>query len=175
MATGLPDLVDCAQAADEAAVMERVYELRDLPRLKDYLAVPDGVVQARFEFADLGSGRIGAHVTVEATPAVVCQRCLQAFALPIDGGSEIEFATGESRADVPLDDSERELVEMKHGLASLRELAEEEMLLALPIAPACDTPLTCGKAPSCASGQRDESDGEVRRPFSGLQDLLKKT
>jgi len=33
---------------------------------------------------------------------------------------------------------------VRNGLVSLRELAEEELLLALPIAPACSTPLTCG-------------------------------
>ena len=31
MAAGLPDLVDCARLAEEAAVLERVYELGECP------------------------------------------------------------------------------------------------------------------------------------------------
>ena len=48
MAAGLPDLVDCARLAEEAAVLERTYELRELPRLKEFLAQPQGVVNASF-------------------------------------------------------------------------------------------------------------------------------
>jgi hypothetical protein len=40
MAPGLPDLVDCARLAEEAAVLERVYELAELSRLRDVLAAP---------------------------------------------------------------------------------------------------------------------------------------
>jgi uncharacterized metal-binding protein YceD (DUF177 family) len=56
----------------------------------------------------------------------------------------------------------------------LRDLAEEELLLALPIAPKCATPLTCGKAPGPSTGARPDEAGETRRPFGALQDLLKK-
>ncbi len=50
----------------------------------------------------------------------------------------------------------------------LRELAEEELLLALAAcsSPHCSTPEACGRAPT----------PDVRqRPFAVLQDLLKKT
>jgi uncharacterized metal-binding protein YceD (DUF177 family) len=89
-----------------------------------------------------------------------------------DGGSEVEFATSDE-ADAA--DSEREFYRMNDGQVSLRDLAEEELLLALPMC-SCDTPLTCGRAPSYVIG--DEAPGEtgdMRRPFSALQDLLKKT
>jgi len=64
---------------------------------------------------------------------------------------------------------------------SLRDLAEEELLLALPLAPACSTPDTCGRAQGLSEGgaaadRADEMpESAVRRPFSGLKDLLKKT
>jgi uncharacterized protein len=172
MAAGLPDLVDCARLAVEAARFERVYELGDLPRLKDLLADPRGTLSANFVFAKLATGRAGAEVTVTARPMLVCQRCMQGFDLALTGRSEVEFAGGDAAAA----DSEHELVGTENGLVSLRELAEEELLLALPLAPACSTPLTCGKAPGYASGEQTrEAPGEMRRPFSALQDLLKKT
>jgi len=55
---------------------------------------------------------------------------------------------------------------MDDGSVSLRDLAEEELLLALPVIAACGTPEVCGRAPS---------PDERQRPFAVLQDLLKKT
>jgi uncharacterized protein len=172
MAAGLPDLVDCARLAEEAAVLERTYELRLLPRLKEFLAQPQGVVNASFAFSKLASSRPGARVEVRAAPLLICQRCMQGFAFKVEGASSVEFADDETAVAT---DSERELYGTRGGLVSLRELAEEELLLALPVAPACSRPSTCGNAPDLVI-DAPEPDGaeEMRRPFSVLQDLLKK-
>jgi len=173
MAAGLPDLVDCARVAEGAAVLRRVYELGELPRLKELLATPQGTLTASFVFARLPSGRAGAEVTIEASPRLVCQRCMQGFGWPLTSGSEIEFAASGDPASA---DSERELFVIENGQVSLKDLAEEELLLALPLAPACSTPLTCGRAPRNVTGdEATDEAGKTRRPFSGLQDLLKKT
>ena len=98
---------------------------------------------------------------------MVCQRCLQGF-IPGEqatarlnlrrerpGGAACGLAAGN------LFDGRR--------LGSLRELAEEELLLALP-APACSTPEKCGRAPSPASrraGERDEP-----RPFARITGFI---
>lgn len=149
--------------AADAAVLERVYPLSEMSRLKDMLADTRGSVRARFAFSKLEAGRLGATVAVQATPRLVCQRCLQGFALPVNGESEIEFAASEAQAPA---DSPREIYLMQDGTVSLRELAEEELLLALPVIASCSAPETCGKAPVAE---------ERHRPFSVLQDLLKKT
>ena len=167
----MPDLIDCARLAEEAAVLERTYELRELPRLKEFLAQPQGVVDASFAFSKLASGRPGARVEVRAAPMLICQRCMQGFAFPVAGGSNVEFADDEAAVAT---DSERELFGSRGGLVSLRELAEEELLLALPVAPSCSTPLTCGNAPSVIDAPEPDGAEEMRRPFSVLQDLLKK-
>jgi uncharacterized protein len=172
MAAGLPDLVDCARLAEEAAVLKRAYALRELPRLNEFLAQPQGDVNADFAFSKLASGRPGARVEVRAAPELICQRCMQGFAFPVEGGSDVEFADEEAAVAT---DSERELFGTRGGLVSLRELAEEELLLALPVAPACSTPLTCGNAPVLViDASAPESSEDMRRPFSVLQDLLKK-
>jgi len=46
-------------------------------------------------------------------------------------------------------------------------------LLALPVAPACSIPLTCGNAPDLTIDAPEDSE-QMRRPFSALQDMLKK-
>jgi uncharacterized protein len=163
MASGLSDRVDCARLAQDAAVLERVYSLSELPRLQDLLSDTRGSVRARFAFAALEAGRTGATVAVQAAPHLLCQRCLQAFAFTVAADSEIEFVSSESDAPV---DSQREIYLMDDGSVSLRELAEEELLLALPVVAACSSPQTCGRAPS---------PDRPSRPFAVLQDLLKKT
>ncbi|MDP9090836.1 MAG: YceD family protein [Pseudomonadota bacterium] len=163
MASGSTDRVDCARLAEDAAVLERVYPLSELPRLKDLLADARGSLRARFAFSKLAVGRAGAAVAVEARPRLVCQRCLQAFELPLVSDSEIEFAAEDADASV---ESAREIYLMDKGSVSLRELAEEELLLALPVVAACSTPEACGQAPP---------QEERARPFSVLKDLLKKT
>jgi uncharacterized protein len=172
MAAGLPDLVDCARLAEETAVLERTYELREFARLKDVLAQPQGVVNASFAFSKLASGRPRARVDVRAAPALICQRCMQGFVFPVEGGSDVEFADD---AAAVATDPEHEIFGTRGGLVSLRELAEEELLLATPIAPACSTPSTCGNAPEFAiDAPEPQGTDETRRPFSVLQDLLKK-
>jgi uncharacterized protein len=172
MAPGLPDRVDCAHLADNAVVLERVYPLGDMPRLQDLLADARGSVRARFAFANVDSGRAGATVAVEAIPQLVCQRCLQGFAFALAGSSEIEFSSGAtSRAA----DAQHEVYAMSDGLVSLRDLAEEELLLALPIV-AMHPPQSCGRAPVYeAAGRNQDMSGDRSRPFAVLQDLLKKT
>jgi uncharacterized protein len=168
MAPGLPDRVDCVRLAEEAAVLEREIALADLPRLQDLLAEPSGSVTARYAFELVDGSRAGATVSVEAAPRLVCQRCLMGFAFPVSASSEIEFASSGSAAPA---DSPREIYVMTNGLVSLRELAEEELLLALPVITACTTPETCGREPTLDADTADAP----RRPFAGLQELLKKT
>lgn len=172
MAPGLPDRVDCAHLADDAVELERVYPLGDMPRLRDLLADAGGSVHARFAFEKLAAGRAGATVAIEATPQLLCQRCLQGFAFAAAGSSKIEFAGSREAAAA---DSQREIYAMEDGRVSLRELAEEELLLALPVV-AMHTPQSCGSGPAFEAGDEiQDTPGDRSRPFAALQDLLKKT
>jgi uncharacterized protein len=168
MSGGSHERVDCLRLADEAASLRREYDLASLPRVRDLLAEGGGTLRAAFDFAKTASGRAGATVRIEAEPRLVCQRCLQAFRLPVAATSEIEFADGE-----PAPDAEREGYLMEQGSVLLRDLAEEELLLALPFAPACGAPRLCGNAASVATGPVTAE--KTTRPFSGLQALFKKT
>ena len=173
MAAGSPDLVDYARLADDGAVLERIYELGKLPRLKDLLAEPCGTLQASFAFSKAPLGRAGVKVAIRASPMLVCQRCMQGYAMPVNSVSDVEFASDETAS---ASDAEHEVYRADGGLVRLSELAEEELLLALPIVPACATPQSCGNAPVfAADAEQTEEAGEMRRPFSALQDLLKKT
>jgi uncharacterized protein len=168
MAPALPDRVDCAHLADNSVVLERVYPLGAMPRLQDLLADARGSVRVRFAFAKLGAGGAGATVAVEASPQLVCQRCLQGFAYAAAGSSEIEFSSGSGEGAA---NQQREVYATDEGWVSLRELAEEELLLALPIV-AMHALQTCDQARTYEAGSEIQ---DRSRPFTALRDLLKKT
>jgi uncharacterized protein len=171
MAGRPPDLVDCARLADEAVTLQRVYALKDFPRLRGILADSSGNASVSFAFGKTGAGGYGATVDVAAAPVLRCQRCLQALEFPVAARSEIEFAESEDAAV----GSAREPYPAPDGRASLRDLAEEELLLALPVAPACSDPGTCGRAPRYeADASAAPASQETVRPFGILQELLKK-
>jgi uncharacterized protein len=163
MAAALPDRVDCTRLAADSASVQREYELASLPRLQDVLADHAGSAHAQFRFRTVAA-RPAASVRVETTLQLVCQRCLKPFALPVDSTSEIEFAESEESDPADPDD---EVYVMDHGMISLKDLVEEELLLAVPVVPTHGAPETCG-APVAAAQT-------MTRPFAALQDLLKKT
>jgi uncharacterized protein len=172
MAGGPPDLVDCERLAGERETLERVYELAQLPRVQDLLADRHGQLRAAFAFAPAPSGRSGAVITIRATPRLVCQRCLDGFEFPVAVRTEVEFAADAQPAGPTL---QRELYLTEQGLVSLRELAEEELLLALPLVPACSALRECGRAPQLDTSTASRAAAqETVRPFAALQDLLKK-
>ncbi len=172
MAGGPPDLVDCERLAAERERLERRYELGQLPRLQDLLADRRGHLRADFEFFRAPSGRSGALISIEATLRLVCQRCLDGFDFPIAARSEVEFCA-DALADAA--DSLGEVYRSEQGLVSLRDLAEEELLLALPLVPACSAPRECGRAPELGAGMPKDAVAQATvRPFAALQDLLKK-
>jgi uncharacterized protein len=172
MAGGPPDLVDCERLAAECETLERHYELGQLPRLQDLLSDQRGCLKAIFEFGRAPSGRSAAVVRIEATPRLVCQRCLDGFELAVAARSEVEFS-----ANPPADGaaSQDELFRSVQGLVSLRDLAEEELLLALPLVPACSAPQECGKGSLIGASTTAEAVAqETVRPFAALQELFKK-
>lgn len=172
MSAALPDLVDCMRLAEEGVALAREYALREMPRFKDLLAADDGTVHANFAFSKLPSGRAAASVEVQTEVTLICQRCLQPFSYPLQSEGEVEFAATE--ADEL--DATHEPYLMRSGMVSLRELAEEEVLMALPASATCSSSQACGNgAIDASSGRIVEPPLETRRPFAGLKELLKKT
>ena len=83
MAAGLPDLVDCARLAEDGAVLERVYDLSELPRLQDVLAEPSGTLtRDALHLRRCASGRAGARVSVRADAAADLPALHAGFRVP---------------------------------------------------------------------------------------------
>ncbi|MCF8149142.1 MAG: YceD family protein [Burkholderiaceae bacterium] len=110
-----------------------------------------------------GEGKSWLQLDVAGEPVLCCQRCLGGVKFPLSIGSRLQLiAPGESWPDDDLVDDGADAVEADPALAVL-SLIEDEVLLALPIAPRheqCDSPSA-------------RASGHGSSPFAALAALKK--
>ena len=152
-----------ALAADEA-VIEAEIALADLERIRPLLRGDAGMARGQFRF-HRESALAVAEGHVSATLTLTCQRCLGEMTLPVDTDSRLAFvANAAASADVT---RAREPVIILDGQVSLATLIEEELLLALPLAPMHRDASDCHVRPG------EQADQPRHKPFAGLRDLMK--
>lgn len=105
------------------------------------------------------------HVEADATVALRCQRCLAAVRIPLTVRRKFRFVHGEDAAARLDAESDDDVLAMARAL-DLRELIEDELLLAMPLVPmhaVCPTPLPAPR--------NDEAAEERPNPFAALAGL----
>ena len=170
------DEVDVNQLAAQGAVVERRFPLSGCARLRDLLAPGQSKqpreIRARFSFAR-EQGNPAALVEVEASLPLTCQRCLQPVEWPVASASRLVFVD-EAAGGATIDDG-RDAFETRGGQAALVEIAEEELLLALPLVATHQNPADCAALAQPATGPGTPTAAEHgQRPFEGLKELLGK-
>jgi uncharacterized protein len=164
--------VDVDSLAAEGASVERRYKLTELPRLAELLAAGEGEAIARFRFAQVADGVVGCEVALEAAVTLECQRCLEPFQQALSSTARLAFVASEE--DAALAPEDYEAVPVEGDRVDLRALAEDELLLSLPIVAMHGGGTRCAEtARRPEADTRDEQEAETHRPFAQLQDLLK--
>lgn len=166
MSQHLPEHLDPWRFADLGKRISGSYLLGDLPRLRECLVDSQGEVRFTLEFSRDRRQRACLSGTVEASLMVECQRCLDAMPLQVKSDVSVAFVEGIDEAERLPDELDPELVE--DGQVKLRDLVEDELLLALPQVPM--------HPPGECTGQLDDesetSDDAVREnPFAVLAEL----
>lgn len=137
-------VLDCLEFARSGGVLERSISLDELPRLADVLATTAGYLSVRLEGSRDDAGKSWLQVDIVGEPVLCCQRCLGGVKFPLAISSRLQLmAPGEEWPDDDLVDDSADAIEAEKALAVL-SLIEEEVLLALPIAPRheqCESPL----------------------------------
>jgi uncharacterized protein len=174
MTTRAPDprRLDVAAAAAAGAELAGRWPLSELTRLADDAAAPvDTAVEwsGRFEQRRVhaGASQVWLQLQAQARVARVCQRCLQPVLLALDVQRAFRFLASEDEAAALDAESEDDMLVLSRQF-DLRELVEDELLLALPIVPKheqCPAPL----APAGAEAAPDEA--VPTHPFSALAAL----
>jgi uncharacterized protein len=158
---GLKRINDAFAFARDSRTLEGVLAVAKLERLHDLLAAVTGEIPWRLEGFKGVRGEPLLRLTVGGTLALACQRCLGAvsFDLDIDSLLEIVPADAELSQD-ELEDDSRDFLPVEREL-DVAELVEDEILLALPVAPRHEK---CG-----LPGVADV--GERVNPFAALAGL----
>ena len=150
--------------------------LAELPRVSHELTGKDGEAGGHVRFSR-HMGHAVADLEVKASPEVVCQRCMQPMRWPIKVKSRIALVSDYDAADRVAEGLEVFLVEADS--ISVRDLVDEEVMLALPNVPRHAEGSECAGRAAVLPGQEAESPEEaaaaqVQKPFAQLGELLKR-
>jgi uncharacterized protein len=170
-----PHRLDVEAFAKEGAQLQGDWPLAALERLAQ-VAHPDARPRecdithwhARGERRDVKGGhpQTWLHVRATARLSLVCQRCLAAVEVPVEAERSFLFVADEDTAARLDADTEDDVLAMTRSL-DLRELVEDELLLALPLVPRHDV---CPEPLPMEHGD-DVSDEPAPSPFAALAGL----
>jgi uncharacterized protein len=157
---------DVGALADEQADLELAIPLAEFSRVRSRLGARDGTLSARAHFGRDGEFAVAALELAGSVP-LVCQRCLQLMPWKIEGRARVALIAADAQADrVP---EHLEPMVAAGGRISLRDLFEEELLLALPIVALHTDERSCAPAVPAAE------ESALQRPFERLGELLKRS
>lgn len=145
-----PLRLDVALLAQEGLDLHGEWPLAELPRLRQSQTLPQDAPAAVVHWSARGELRpvageepqVWLRLQARTTVWLACQRCLAPLRLELDVDQPIRFVRGEDRAEALDAESEHDVLALVPVL-DLRQLVEDELLLALPIVPrhlACPTP-----------------------------------
>ena len=156
------------------AAIDFTIPLTELPRVSHELSVADGEASGKVRFSRQ-LGHAVADLDVSAQPEVVCQRCMQPMRWPVKVKSRIALVSDYNAADRVPEGLEVFLVEA--DCVSVRDLVDEEVLLALPHVARHDEDSECAGREMRLPGHEVEADevaADVQKPFAQLGELLKR-
>ncbi|ABM31772.1 YceD family protein [Paracidovorax citrulli] len=114
-------------------------------------------------------GQVWLRLRVRAAFPMTCQRCLGPVDVPLEVDREFRFVADEATAEALDDESEEDLLALSREF-NLRELIEDELLMALPLVPRHDE---CPSPVRMASSGEDfeAASADKPNPFAALASL----
>ena len=156
-------VIDGFEFASAGAIQQGVWPLKDFQRLRDMLASEAGEVSYQVQGTRDERGRPALRVKVEGTLQLRCQRCLEPlpFEVKVEDLLVLAATLSEIHAE-PADAYAPDRIVAGKEMP-VRELIEDELILALPYAPRHE-----GCAPGAAA--REERGNS---PFASLRGLMR--
>jgi uncharacterized protein len=137
-ADGIPLRVKASQAVLRHEAFAGSVPLAKLPRLAASLAESSGTLQVELQATRDGEGQDWLHGEIRGRLPLTCQRGLHAFDWDCDVALSLALVESEAEEEKLLKDAEPYRVEDDE--LPLRDLVEDEVLLALPMMPRCEDP-----------------------------------
>ena len=156
-------VIDSLEFARSGASLQRSVGFDAFSRLADLLVATDGALKIRVDGRRDAQGKSWLLLDIEGAPELRCQRCLGGVRHELRIKSRLQLVgPGEEWPDEDLADDSADAIEAEKELAVL-SLVEDEVLLALPIAPrheSCEVPTA-------------KTAGNGSSPFAALAALKK--
>ncbi len=135
--------IDAHRFVREARLLEGFLELAELPRLHDLVAQVAGKLEYRLQGVRGERGQPRLRLEVNGVLPLICQRCLGVVEQELEIDSLLELVSADSEpTQEELEDDSVDFLPVS-GSLDVRALVEDEILLALPVAPrheACSPP-----------------------------------
>ena len=168
-----PTRLDVAALAGAGDALSGVWPGQDLRRLAETQSPPHdtGLADVAWQCAGqkhtqhVGQPELWLALGVQTEVWLTCQRCLQPLRLRLDLQQRLQFVRGQVEAEAMDEDAEHDVLALTKAL-DLRELVEDELLLALPLVPKhelCPQPL-----PVQAATGGDPEPAPRASPFAAL-------
>ena len=166
MQAALPDRLDLVRLADVGAVLEGEVPITQMSRLAALVSDAQGGVRARLEFGRT-DGRETVRGQLAAELTLICQRCLGPVQYPVR--AQLDLVRVASEAEAVAEDDGRDPLFAPEREVATTALVEDEILLALPLAPVHADPSDCIGVTIDAGGTTRRNDN----PFAVLAALKK--
>ena len=156
-------VIDGFEFASAGATQQGVWPLSDFARLRDMLATDAGEVAYEISGVRDERGRPGLRLKVSGTLALRCQRCLESMPFDVQTDEMLVLAAtlAEIHAEPASAHAPDRVVAGKE--MALRELVEDELILAVPYAP---------RHEDCVPAAASDSAEKIS-PFAGLRRLIR--
>jgi uncharacterized protein len=158
-------VIDAFEFCRNHGVREGVTPVAEMPRLAADCADKSGEIRWSLQGGETRQGYPSLTLSVAGTVQLVCQRCLAPFPYEIDSSTVLVLGRDDEEADQIEEILDDESIDVIVGSAcvDIRDLFEDEALLALPQAP---------KHEVCPEhGLLDALKSEKVSPFAGLKNL----
>ncbi|MEO8419400.1 MAG: YceD family protein [Methylophilaceae bacterium] len=121
--------------ARKALEIHDIIAVSQFSRLREILASDEGVLDCRLVGGVSSEGKSRLQLYVQGTLQLSCQRCLEPFEFELDITSNFTIVANEQAIQPESDDRDDEDYLVAETQMQVIELIEDEVLLALPLAP----------------------------------------
>ena len=161
-------VIDGFEFATAGATQEGKLPLAGFPRLKDVLVSDAGEVTYALRGVRDARGMPSLHLKVDGTLLLRCQRCLGALAHEVHAKQLLVLASSQEEID-----AEPATVEQPDRVVAgkempVRDLVEDELILALPYAPRHE------ECEPRHEGIDVQSEHAMNSPFAGLRGMMQR-
>jgi len=155
-------VIDGLEFARTGGKLQGEWPVADFQRLRDVLHANTGSLRYELIGVPQEQGRPALRLRLEGMLQLVCQRCLGALEFPFRIETPLQLAATQSEIDAePIEAEGPERIVARREMP-VHDLIEDELLLAIPIAPRHD---------HCAE-RSAQAQGATHAPFAGLRGLI---